>query len=111
MTEREMDSGTSGMVHEARLKRWIDSIGTVTLPLLAGFSITAVVVVSDDAANFRWPGATILALAFAALVLIVAVQCAYHAHVYFSKEDPDYRKGLDWAKRTRGCDDLAFWRC
>lgn len=108
MTEREMDPGTNDLPHEARLRRWVYSVGTVTLPLLAGFSITSVVVVSDDAANFRWPGATVLALAFAALVLIVAVQCAYHAHVYFSKEDPDYRKGLRWAKRTRGCYDFGI---
>ena len=101
VTEREMDPGTNGKPTEARLKRWINSVGTVTLPLLAGFSITSVVVVSDDAANFRWPGATILALALAALTLVVAVQCAYHAHVYLSKKDPDYKKGLDWARRTR----------
>jgi hypothetical protein len=103
-----MDPGTNDILHEARLKRWVNSVGTVTLPLLAGFSITSVVVVSDDAGNFRWPGATILALAFAALVLVVAVQCAYHAHVYFSPEDPDYGKGLRWAKLTRGCYDFGL---
>jgi drug/metabolite transporter (DMT)-like permease len=86
---------------EARLKRWIDSVGTVTLPLLAGFSITAVVVVSDDPAKFLWPGATILVLAFAALALIVAVQFAYHAHVYLPEQGPDQEKGLWWARRTR----------
>jgi hypothetical protein len=108
VTETEMDPATNDILHEARLKRWVDSVGTVTLPLLAGFSITSVVVVSNDAANFRWPGAAILALAFAAFVLVVAVQCAYHAHVYFSKEDPDYRKGLCWAKLTRGCYDFGL---
>jgi hypothetical protein len=60
-----MDPGVTGKHTEARLKRWIDSVGTVTLPLLAGFSITAVVVVSDDAANFLLPGVTILVLASA----------------------------------------------
>jgi hypothetical protein len=98
VTEGEMDPGANGDPAEERLKRWINSVGTVTLPLLAGFSITSVVVVSDDAANFRWPGATILALALAALTLVVAVQCAYHAHVYLSNKDPDYKKGLDWAR-------------
>lgn len=101
MTEREMDPGAAGKLTEARLKRWIDSVGTVALPLLAGFSITAVVVVSDDAANFLLPGVTILVLAFAALALIVAVQCAYHAHVYLSEQDPDHEKGLDWARWSR----------
>lgn len=65
----------------ARLKLWIDSVSSATLPLLAGFSTTSVVVVSDDAANFRWPGATILAFTIAAVVLIAAVQFAYHARI------------------------------
>ena len=67
------------------LKRWIDSVGGATLPLLAGFSTTSVVVVSDDAVNFRWPGAAILAFTIAAVVLIIAVQCAYHARIYLSE--------------------------
>ena len=100
MTEREMDRPTDDKSVERRLKRWINSVGTVTLPLLAGFSVTSVVV-SDDDANFRWPAPTVLALAVAALVLIAAVQCAYHAHVCLSEKDPDYNKGLTWAKRTR----------
>jgi hypothetical protein len=58
----ETGRASSSKLHEARLKRWINSVNTVTLPLLAGFSITSVVVVSDDAGNFQLPGATILAL-------------------------------------------------
>jgi hypothetical protein len=110
VTEREMDPGATGTLTEARLKRWIDSVGTVTLPLLAGISITAVVV-SDDAANFLLPGVTILVLAFAALALIVAVQCAYHAHIYLSEQDPDDEKGLDWARWTRRFYDAGLWHC
>jgi hypothetical protein len=86
---------------EIRLKRWISTVGTVTLPLLAGFSITAVVVVSQDPNDFLCPGATVLVVAFAAMVLIVAVQCAYHAHVYLSNIDPDRKKGITYAKWTR----------
>lgn len=104
VTEREIDPGTT----EARLKRWINSVGTVTLPLLAGFSFTSVVVVSDDAAHFQWPGLTILFLAFAALALIAAVQCAYHAQIYLPDKDPNYDKGLDWAWRTRVLYDLGL---
>jgi hypothetical protein len=70
VTESKKESVTRGKSTEARVERWIDSVGTVTLPLLAGFSITSVVVVSDDAGNFRWPGLTILVLTFAALVLL-----------------------------------------
>src|SRR5262249_41117414 len=109
MTEREMDPVINDKPTEVRLKRWINSVGTVTLPLVAGFSITSVVVVSNDAGNFLWPGATILALSCAALVLVVAVQCAYHAHVYLSNEDPDYKKGLSWARRTRRFYDVGLF--
>ena len=109
MTQKEIDQPTNGEVIEKRLHRWINSVSTVTLPLLAGFSVTSVVVVSDDAGKFRWPGPTVFALSAAALVLIVAVQCAYHAHVYLSKEDPEYNKGLAWAKRTRLFYDIGLF--
>lgn len=60
----------------------IDSVGAVAAPLLAGFSLASVIVVSDDAANFRWPGAVMLALATAAVLLVAAVQCGYSARQY-----------------------------
>ena len=110
MTEKQMDPETSTKHNEARLKRWISSVGTITLPLLAGFSITSVVVVvGDDPKTFRWPGATILVLALAAVTLVVAVQCAYHAHVYLSKNDPKHEKGLKWARRTRWFYDFGLF--
>lgn len=68
----------------ARLEKWVDAVGSATLPLLAGFSTTSVIVVSDDAVNFRWPGATVLALAFASVLLIGAIQFAYHARIDLS---------------------------
>ena len=63
---------------------WFDAIGNVVVPLLAGFSVSAVIVVSDDAPSFRWPGPVILALT----ALIAAVQCTYHGRI--------------WTKRTTG---------
>ena len=60
----------------------MDSVASVAAPLLAGFSLASVIVVSDDAANFRWPGAAILALAIGAVALIGSVQCAYNARQY-----------------------------
>ena len=62
VTESEEEPTAMGKTTEARVRTWIDSVGTVTLPLLAGFSITSVVVAADDAGNFRWPGLTILVL-------------------------------------------------
>ena len=73
MSGRKKGPRMTGKPTPARLKIWVDSVSSATLPLLAGFSTTAVIVVSDDAANFRWPGATILVLAIAAVVLILAL--------------------------------------
>jgi hypothetical protein len=42
-------------------------------------------------------------------VLIVSVQCAYHAHVYLSNKDPEYEKGLRWARRTRQFYDVGLF--
>jgi hypothetical protein len=61
----------------------MDSLGSVAAPLLAGFSLASVIIVSDDSVNFRWPGATALALATAAVALIGSVQCTYYARQYF----------------------------
>lgn len=87
---------------------------------------------SDDAANFRWPGATIAALAIAAIVLILAVQFAYHARIYLSEwsdrkdkeslvpyqgnssnadaqeDDDDCKRGLFWARWTRRAYDTGL---
>ena len=59
-----------------------ESLGSVAAPLLAGFSLASVIVVSDDSANFRWPGAAIFALSAAAVLLIGTVQCGYNARQY-----------------------------
>jgi len=60
----------------------VESVGTVASPLLAGFSLASVVVVSDDSTNFRWPGAAVFALVVAAVMLIAAVQCGFNARQY-----------------------------
>jgi hypothetical protein len=97
--------------HDARLERWVDKVGGVTLPLLAGFSFTSVIVVSDNAAHFLMPGWTILALTVATLVLIAAVQCAYHAHIYFTEQDPDYKRAVYWSRWTRRAYDVGLFVC
>lgn len=61
------------------LDAWIKPVGETAAPVLAGFSVTVVIVVSDDAKNFRWPGWAILALAIAAIALIAALQSAKYA--------------------------------
>ena len=99
-------------VTEARLEE-MDQLGLALLPCRCSrdSSITSVVVVSDDPTKFLWPGVTIFVQAVAALVLIVAVRCAYHAHVYLSKKDPDHEKGLVGRCGRDGLTMLAFWHC
>jgi hypothetical protein len=58
---------------------WIKSVGEIAAPLLAGFSFTTVIAISGDADRFRWPGLTVLALTFASVLLILAVQSAKYA--------------------------------
>jgi hypothetical protein len=81
---RRWGQGRNPEAVAARLEKWVDAVGSATLTLLAGFSTTAVIVVSDDTLNFRWPGFTVLALTVASVLLIGAVQFAYHARVEFS---------------------------
>lgn len=102
-----MGAGNNGKPTIARLKLWIDSVSSATLPLLAGFSTTSVVVVCQDPKAFRWPGATILALAIAAVVLIAAVQFAYHARIALS--DDEYKRGLAFTKGTRWAYDIGLF--
>ena len=94
----------------------IDSVGAVAAPLLAGFSLTSVILVSDDAGNFRWPGAVVLALAIAAVALIGTVQCAYNARQYLWSADdvhswwPDMEEGSERERLLRDEQAEAFHR-
>jgi hypothetical protein len=60
-------------------RHWIQSVGNIAAPLLAGFSFTAAITLSDDFNNFRWASAAILSLAVAAIALIGAVQFSKYA--------------------------------
>jgi hypothetical protein len=96
--------------NEEVFRRWIGAVGEVSIPVLAGFSFTAVIVVTDDAVNFRWPGAVILALTIASILLILAIQGSGQARMHFSSpaEEPETAasqadQGKKWAMRTRIC--------
>jgi MFS family permease len=94
----------------------VESLGSVASPLLAGFSLASVIMTSDDAANFRWPGMVIFALAVAAVLLIAAVQFGYNARQYFwSAADvrewwPDMQDGSDRETVLREEQGVAFGR-
>jgi hypothetical protein len=114
MAGQKIGPRINGKAAEARTKKWLGKVGSVTLPLLAGFSFTSVILVSDDTAHFLLPGLTILTLVVATLVLIAAVQCAYHAQIYFAKEDPDYKLAVQWYigghdGRTTSAFCVAIW--
>ena len=93
---------------EEVFRRWVGAVGEVSIPVLAGFSFTAVIVVTDDAVNFRWPGAVILALAIATILLFGAIQGSGQARMYFSSPADEQdaaasqsEQGRKWAMRTR----------
>ena len=94
----------------------IDSVGGVGAPLLAGFSLASVIVISDDAENFRWSGAAILGFTIAAVALIGSVQCAFNARGYiWSAADvrgwwPDMEENSEREERLRAEQDWAFGR-
>lgn len=60
----------------------LDMVSSTAAPLLAGFSLASVIVVADDAVAFRWPGVAMLGLAAAAIFMVTAVQCGFHARTY-----------------------------
>jgi hypothetical protein len=92
----------------------IDAVGTVASPLLAGFSLTTTVLIGDDAKNFRWSGAAMLALVVAAVLLIEAVQCSFNARQYiWSAGDvrvwwPDMQEDTSREQRLRDEQDRAY---
>jgi len=68
---------------------------------LAGFSLAAVVVITDDAGNFRWPGAAALALTIASVVLIVVAQASRRGAHYYEKYPGDEEKSDTYRDKWR----------
>jgi hypothetical protein len=64
--------------------KWAESVGNVAAPLLAGFSLTSVIMISEDAGKFRWPDAAIVSLTAAAVTLVVTLEFSK----YVFKEHP-----------------------
>jgi hypothetical protein len=94
----------------------IDSVGGVAAPLLAGFSLASVIVISQDAENFRWPGAAILGFTISAVALVGTVQCGFNARQYiWSGADvlawwPDLKENSEQEERLRAEQAWAFGR-
>jgi hypothetical protein len=60
----------------------LDAMANIAAPLLAGFSITAIAAVAADSDKFRWPGAALLTLTLAVLLLVASLQFGFHARRY-----------------------------
>jgi hypothetical protein len=67
--------------------RAYQAVGEVAAPLLAGFSVTLIGVVAQDPTALRWPGAALLALTVAAVLLLTCVQAAFFARQNFWTRD------------------------
>jgi len=60
----------------------IDTMGSVAAPLLAGFSMTLLILVITNPDSFRWPGPVLVAFAFSAVALVSVVQFTFWARSY-----------------------------
>jgi hypothetical protein len=58
---------------------WFRAVGDVAAPLLAGFSFTAVITLSNDTGHLRWSGITLLAFTVATVSLITSLQFSKYA--------------------------------
>jgi hypothetical protein len=106
-------------------------MANVAAPLLAGFSITAIAAVSASSDKFRWPGAALLALTLAAILLVTSLQFGFRARSYlYSGEDvaswwtrdemdrrlenlaqtqrDDFELWMRWSARARGAYNLGI---
>jgi len=59
-------------------------MANVAAPLLAGFSITVIAAVAASSDKFRWPGAALLTLTLATVLLVASLQFGFTArqHLY-----------------------------
>ena len=73
---------------------WFRSVGDVAAPLLAGFSFTAIVTLSNETGQHRWLGWTLLAFTVATVSLITALES--------SKYTRDKSKSEATRKRMEG---------
>jgi hypothetical protein len=99
-----------------------ESVGGVAAPLLAGFSLSSLLVVAADRDHFRWPGLTSLLFTVTATLLITTVQCWFRArsHLWSPADvsnwwpdmNPDREKQLrfEQQKNLRRWERWVFWQ-
>lgn len=57
----------------------LQAVGEIAAPLLTGFTIALIGVVAQSPSSLRWPGAVLLGLVIAFVLLLTAVQSAFFA--------------------------------
>ncbi|MFD9100245.1 hypothetical protein ACFVZN_04130 [Streptomyces virginiae] len=87
-----------------------DMFTSVAAPILAGFSVAAIGVISADFEKFLWPGFSLLALTAAVVLLVASMQFGFHAkslryspsdiHAWWSAEDL-----MEPGRKERICND------
>ena len=82
-----------------------DSLAGVAAPLLAGFGLATTAVIAQDPQHFRWPGASLIVLTAAMMLLMLSVQSGYHARAFiYSPGDVD-----EWWPEHRNDDERRQW--
>ncbi len=80
----------------------IELTTSIAAPLLAGFSIALIGVVAQASEHFRFPGTCVLFLAFAAVMLLVCVQCGFWARQYLTtpSETKNWYDDIDYVTQA-----------
>jgi hypothetical protein len=84
----------------------VNSTAYVAAPLLAGFSVATIGVITTSEQSFRWPGATLVCLTVAAILLIASLQLGIVAQKYFTS-GADYKAWWTEEEITRRQDEFS----
>ena len=76
------DAEGGGGGFKTRDDQWMTTVSSVSA-FLAGFSLASVVLIASMAGSFRWPGAAVLALTIASVVLVGAAQGSRRGAYYY----------------------------
>jgi hypothetical protein len=97
-----------------------EAIAAVAAPLLAGFSVTLIGVVAQDADKFLLPGVAMCFLALAAIFFLVALQSGFQARLYLTTPgdvdewNPGYAQNnattaVEMAKQNQASKGFVAW--
>jgi hypothetical protein len=85
----------------------VQSLSGTAAPLLAGFCLTVLTLVLQGPDRFRYPGAMLLLLTSAIVLLLTCVQCGFWARQYYAAPDeaaswfPDFESSAERRDRVQ----------